>query len=83
MNNLKVRAALFTAMVFAVMAASLALLILAEQYQDTQWVKFALLAAGAGYIGYVIYSVKLDELEDHDRKITDIARRIAEKQPYR
>lgn len=80
MNNLRVRAALFTMMVFVVFATVVATLILAQQYQGTDELKYAVLAACFSWIGYVIYRVKLDELEADDRKITDIALRLAEKQ---
>ena len=80
MNNLKLRAALFTMMVFIVFATVVATLILAQQYQGTDELKYAVLGACFAWIGYVIYRVKLDELEADDRKITDIALRLAEKQ---
>ena len=80
MNNLRVRAALFTMMVFVVFATVVATLILAQQYQGTDELKYAVLAACFSWIGYVIYRVKLDELEADDRKITDIALRLAKKQ---
>lgn len=80
MNNLKLRAALFTAMVFIVFATVVATLILAQQYQGTDELKYAVLAACFAWIGYVVYRVKLNELEADDRKITDVALRLAEKQ---
>lgn len=79
MNNLKLRAALFTAMVFIVFATFVATLILAQHFQGTMELKYAVLAACFAWIGYVVYRIKLDELEADDRKITDIALRVAEK----
>ena len=66
MNNLKLRAALFTMMVFIVFATVVATLILAQQYQGTDELKYAVLAACFGWIGYVIYRIKLDQLEADD-----------------
>lgn len=80
MNNLKIKAALFTMQVFSIAATAFALLMLAKFYENTNEMRYVALALCLSWIGYVIYKIKLDDLEDHDRKITDIALRLAEKQ---
>jgi len=76
MNNLKLRAALFTMMVFIVFATVVATLILAQQYQGTDELKYAVLAACFGWIGYVIYRIKLDDLEATDAKVREVVDNI-------
>lgn len=76
MNNLKVRAAFFTAMVFVVFATVVATLILAKHYQGTIEMKYAVLAACFSWIAYVIYRVKLGELEDDDAKVREVIENI-------
>lgn len=72
MNNIKLRAALFTMMVFIVFATIIALLMLARAYQGTDELKYAALAACFGWIGYVIYRIKLDDLEETDAKVKEV-----------
>jgi len=76
MNNLKLRAALFTMMVFIVFATVVATLILAQQYQGTDELKYAVLAACFAWIGYVIYRIKLDDLEATDAKVREVVDNI-------
>ena len=76
MNNLKLRAALFTMMVFIVFATVVATLILAQQYQGTDELKYAVLGACFAWIGYVIYRIKLDDLEATDAKVREVVDNI-------
>jgi hypothetical protein len=72
MNNLKIRAALFTVQVFTIFATIIALLMLARAYQGTDELKYAALAACSAWIGYVIYKIKLDDLEETDAKVKEV-----------